>query len=251
MRILVSNDDGIDAPGLEYLAQAAAEFGEVFIIAPDRERSASSHSLTIHRPLRIFKKGERKFALDGTPTDCVNLGIKEILRDTPPDLVVSGINRGQNVGDDITYSGTVAAALEGALLKIPSMAISLVTDDKKAPNYVPAAYVAKKIIQKMITDTIPADVVLNINVPNIEGDRIDDFEITRMGKRHYEDAISEKIDPRGRKYYWIGAAGTRFEEDISESDCVAVRNGKVSITPIRLDLTHENFFEKMKSEWKL
>ncbi|MFH1262403.1 MAG: 5'/3'-nucleotidase SurE [Pseudomonadota bacterium] len=249
MRILISNDDGIDAPGLASLAEAMSEFGECFISAPDRERSGAGHSLTLHRPIRILPRGHRRFATDGTPTDSVSLGVLEILKDHPPDLVVSGINFGANIGDDVTYSGTLAAALEGAILGIPAIAFSLAASMTEEPNFAPAAYFARKLVRQVLVHALPRGAVLNVNVPNMEGDRIDDYQITRLGRRRYAGAIAEKIDPRGKKYYWIGAEELGFD-DIPGSDSNAIRLGKVSITPIRLDITHEECIEELK-KWSL
>lgn len=249
MRILVSNDDGIGAPGIQVLADAMAPFGDVYVVAPDRERSGAGHSLTLHRPLRIFHRGSRRFAVDGTPTDSVSLGVLEILKDQPPDLVVSGINYGANIGDDVTYSGTVAAALEGAILGIPSIAFSLTVALGDEANFKPVAYFVQKLIPKILKDSLPKGVLLNVNVPNISGDRIDEFEVTRLGKRRYAGAIAEKMDPRGEKYYWVGAEELGFD-DIPGSDSNAIRLNRVSITPIRLDMTHEEYLKEFQT-WQL
>ncbi len=235
--------------GLRFLSEAMSSFGDVFVVAPDRERSGAGHSLTLHRPLRIHSRGHRRFAVDGTPTDCVNLAIKELLKDELPALVVSGINNGANLGDDITYSGTVSAALEGALLGVPSVAISLVSTNDETPNFIPAAEVARKVVASVLKQKLPRDVVLNVNVPDVTGGRIEAFEITRMGKRHYGDAILEKIDPRGKKYYWIGGEDLGFD-DAPGSDCNAILQKKVSITPIRLDYTHDLYLDILK-KWEL
>jgi len=250
MRILISNDDGVDAPGLNFLAEKMQAFGEVFVVAPDRERSGCSHSLTLLDPLRIHKLADRRYSIDGTPTDCVNLALKTILKDKLPDLVLSGINRGPNLGDDITYSGTVAAALEGALMGIPSAAFSLAMNPGDTANYEPAVYFAAKLVQKFTVEKWPCEVLLNVNVPNVKGDRIDDYEVTRMGRRHYSFEVAERVDPRKRRYYWIGADDFGCQ-NTPESDCLAVKCGKVSVTPLRFDLTHDIYLEKMKHEWKL
>lgn len=249
MRLLISNDDGIDALGLHALEEAVRSFGDTYVVAPDRERSGAGHSLTLHRPLRIQPRGPRRFAIDGTPTDCVNLGVLEILKDKAPDWVLSGINFGANLGDDVTYSGTVAAALEGALLGIPSIAFSLTTSFGEEANFAPATHFARKLVQQVVTSGLPKGVVLNVNIPNIEGSRIDDYEITRLGKRRYAGAIEEKIDPRGKKYYWVGAEELGFD-DIPGSDSNAVRLNKVSITPIRLDVTHVEYLDEFR-KWRL
>ncbi len=249
MRILVSNDDGIHAPGLAALAQAMEKFGEVFVVAPDRERSGAGHSLTLHRPLRIHARKDHWFAIDGTPTDCVSLGILEVMADELPQLVVSGINRGPNLGDDVTYSGTVAAALEGALLNVPSISFSLVAKDENASDFVPGAAFAQRVVQEVLQKGLPSDLILNVNIPDLEGKTVEEYEFTKLGKRRYAGAIAEKIDPRGRKYYWIGAEEIPFD-DAPGTDCNAIRTGKASITPIRLNVTHEAFLSTIK-EWKL
>jgi len=249
MRILISNDDGIDAQGLQVLADAMEPFGTVYVIAPDRERSASSHSLTLHRPIRIHPRGKRRFAVDGTPTDCVNLGILEILKDEPPALVVAGVNHGPNLGDDVIYSGTVSAALEGALLGVPSVAISLTVLNDEETNFEPATKFIRRLIRKVLQKTLHKGMILNVNIPNIQGTDIQNYEITRLGKRRYAGAIAEKIDPRGRKYYWIGGESLGFDDNPG-SDCNAIKNEKISITPIRLDLTHDECLGDLK-EWNL
>jgi 5'-nucleotidase len=247
-RILVSNDDGINAPGLNALAGAMAEFGEVWVVAPDRERSGAGHSLTLQRPLRIHPMGERRFSVDGTPTDCVNLALKEILRASPPDLVVSGINDGPNLGDDITYSGTVSAALEGTLLGVPSVAFSVAGTRDEPSNFLPAAHFARRLVRWLLGKKLPDDVLLNVNVPNVTGEQADAYEWTRMGKRRYGEAIPERVDPRGRKYYWIGGDELDFD-DLPGTDGDAIRKGRISVTPIRLDLTHDRYLETFRREW--
>jgi 5'-nucleotidase len=249
MRILISNDDGIDAQGRHALEEAVAPYGDVYVVAPDRERSGAGHSLTLHRPIRIFHRGTRRFATDGTPTDSVSLGVLEILKDGPPDLVVSGINYGANIGDDVTYSGTVAAALEGAILGIPSIAFSLTVSFGEEANFAPAIYFVRKLVDQVQQRSLPKGTLLNVNVPNIEGTRIDDYEITRLGKRRYSGAIAEKIDPWGKKYYWVGAEELGFD-DIPGSDSNAIRLKKVSITPIRLDMTNEETIQEFRT-WRL
>ncbi|HLG21127.1 MAG TPA: 5'/3'-nucleotidase SurE [Bdellovibrionota bacterium] len=249
MRILLSNDDGIDAPGIKALEEALSSFGNLFVVAPDRERSGAGHSLTLHRPLRIHAQGDRRYAVDGTPTDCVNLAIREILKEKRPDIVVSGINQGPNLGDDVIYSGTVAAALEGALMGVPSIAISLAVQSEDVPNFLPAAHFAKRVVKKILDEDLPKDVILNINVPNITQTSVDQYEVTRLGKRHFADVVEEKIDPRGKKYYWVGSEELGFD-DIPGSDCNAIAAGRVSITPVLLDHTHERYLEVLR-KWPL
>ncbi|GAM11365.1 5'-nucleotidase SurE [Geobacter sp. OR-1] len=244
MKILVTNDDGINAVGLAHLAEAMAEIGEVAVVAPDREMSAVGHSLTLHHPLRAHCLGERRFAVDGTPTDCVNLGIHSLL-DFTPDLVVSGINRGGNLGDDVTYSGTVSAAMEATLMGIPAIAVSLVTM-ADGENYPSAAKVAQEIARNLLRNGLPVDTFLNVNVPDLPYDRLGKTLVTIQGKRRYDGTIVDKVDPRGRNYYWIGTADLKFN-DIEGSDYHAVSRGHVSVTPLHLDLTNHSSIPKIAS----
>jgi 5'-nucleotidase len=230
--ILVTNDDGIAAPGLHVLARGLAALGEVTIIAPDREQSASSHALTLHRPLRVNRQGERLYSVDGTPTDCVNLGILNLLAERPR-LVVSGINRGMNLGDDITYSGTVAAAFEGTLLGIPSFAISQEVEEGEEA-FDRAAGVAALLARRILDRPLPAGTLLNVNVPRAE---LKGTRLTRQGRRTYHQGVVERTDPSGRQYYWLGGIPPRWDDD-PDSDFAAIREGYVSLTPLHLDLTH-------------
>jgi len=216
------------------LAEALRELGSVYVVAPDRERSAAGHSLTLSHPLRVERVGTRIYAVDGTPTDCVNLAVNGILRGKKVSLVASGINKGGNMGDDITYSGTVSAAMEGTLLGIPSIAVSLVS--RNHFRFESSARFTCEVAKKVLRDGIPKDTLLNINVPNVDSKEIRGVRVTRQGKRIYGDAIVEKRDPRGRKYYWIG--GDSLErEDIPGSDLEAVEERFVSVTPLQLDMT--------------
>lgn len=233
--ILVSNDDGVRSEGIGTLAEALKELGTVYVVAPDRERSAAGHSLTLSHPLRVEKLGPRVYSVDGTPTDCVNLGVNGILRGKRIDLFVAGINKGANLGDDITYSGTVSAAIEGTLLGIPSIAVSLVTRNRF--RFDVAAEYALQVAKKVLRKGLPGDTLLNVNVPNVPREEIRGVRVTRQGKRVYGDLIVEKRDPRGRKYYWIG--GDRLHsEEIPGSDLEAIEGNCVSITPVHLDLTN-------------
>jgi len=232
--ILVSNDDGIRAAGIRSLAAALESVGEVWIVAPDREQSAASHSLSLHRPLRVEQLGPRRYAVDGTPTDCVNLAINGIMSKRP-DLVVSGINHGANMGDDITYSGTVSAAMEGTLLRIPSIAVSLVW--REDLDFTAAAQFAQRLAISVLEHGLPRDTLLNVNVPSIPGSQLRGYLITRQGKRKYGDAIVEKVDPRGKKYYWIGGEDLGFVA-AEGTDFTAVEGGYISVTPLHMDLTN-------------
>jgi len=232
--VLVSNDDGIRAAGIQALASALSDLGEVWVVAPDREQSAVSHALSLHSPLRADEIGPRQFAVDGTPTDCIILGVNQILPERPS-LIVSGINHGGNLGDDITYSGTVSAAIEGTLLGIPSIAVSLVV--RGAADYGPAASFARRLSESVVEQGLPDDTLLNVNVPAVPAEDLRGFAVTRQGKRRYSDAIVEKVDPRGRKYYWIGGDDAGFVR-AEGSDCTAVESGMISVTPLHLDLTN-------------
>lgn len=243
-RILISNDDGINSEGIHQLHDILKKLGEVYIVAPDRDQSAVSHSLSLFRPLRLDRISEYVYSVDGTPTDCVNLAINGILRDKKPDLVVSGINKGENLGDDITYSGTVSAAMEGTLLGIPSIAISLA--GRGEFNFDNALEHAELIAKYVLENGLPTDTLLNVNIPGIPKDQHRGIMITKQGKRLYDEPIVEKVDPRGRKYYWIGGDELGFVH-IDKSDIVAVREGYISVTPISLDFTNHNYLETLKS----
>ena len=234
MSILLSNDDGIASEGLTALQESLASLDDVWVIAPNRDQSAVSHSLTLHRPLRIEQRGPRAFAVDGTPTDCVNLALNGILQERPR-LVISGINRGANLGDDITYSGTVSAAMEGTLLGVPAIAVSLVAEERF--DFGPAAAFTRRLATLVLHDNLPPDTLLNVNVPGLPADQIKGFALTRQGKRRYGDVVVEKVDPRGKKYYWIGGGPLDFV-DAEGTDFSAVHRGLISITPLHLDLTN-------------
>jgi 5'-nucleotidase len=234
VRILISNDDGIRAAGIRALEAALAPLGDVWVVAPDREQSAASHSLSLYRPLRVEQLDERHFAVDGTPTDAVNLAINGIMK-VRPDLMVSGINHGGNLGDDITYSGTVSAAMEGTLLGVPAIAVSLAARDSL--EFGPAAEFAARVAAVVGERGLPRDTLLNVNVPGLPLDQLRGWRITRQGKRRYGDAIVEHLDPRGRKYYWIGGDDLGFVPG-EGTDCTAVADGFISLTPLHLDLTN-------------
>jgi 5'-nucleotidase len=244
MKILLTNDDGIDAPGIKALAVALENIGDITLIAPDRERSAIGHALTLHHPLRATQTGNNSYAVDGTPTDCINLGIHCLMADKP-DLVISGINNGGNLGDDITYSGTVSAAMEATLMGIPSFAVSLVTNGINS-NYHVAAQFAAQLAMIVNNNGLPNDTFLNVNIPDIPSKQILSPVITTQGRRRYEGTIIDKIDPRGRNYYWIGSVEMNFLE-IEGSDYHAVTNGHISITPLHLDFTNYNSISILKN----
>lgn len=248
MLILVSNDDGIYADGIQILAETLKKIARVVVVAPDREKSAASHSLTLHRPLRILEVKKNYFAVTGTPADCVNLGVNEILDRKKPDLIVSGVNHGGNLGDDVHYSGTVSAALEGAMMGIPSIAVSLVLRDGK-PYFKPAANFAAKLARRVLKEGLPKGIVLNVNAPNLPQSKLKGHVFCKLGKRNYSDIIVEKLDPRKKKYYWIGGDEIGYE-NIPGSDCNAILERKISITPIKVDMTDYPFLEKIRS-WKV
>lgn len=229
-RILVTNDDGVFSEGIKLLAAALEPFGEVTVVAPDREQSAMGHAVTLQRPLRLRQIGERVYSVDGTPTDCVNLGVLWLMKDDPPDLVVSGINFGLNLGDDVTYSGTVSATFEGTLLGIPSVAFS--QEVAKPFSFVAGAEFAARLIGILLQNELPADLLLNVNFP-ARGFR--GVRVTKLGKRRYQQAVVEKLDPQGREYYWI--AGTPVWTKSKGSDQDAIAEEYISITPLHLDLT--------------
>jgi 5'/3'-nucleotidase len=246
MKILITNDDGVSSEGLRVLADTMKALGEVYVVAPDRERSAAAHSLTLHRPLRVEEVAPRIYATDGTPVDCVNLAVYGILKGHP-DLVISGINNGPNLGEDLVYSGTVSAAFEATFLGIPAFAISLAA--REAFRYQAAANFALKVAGHIIHNGLPQDTFLNINVPNVEEDKIRSYKITHQGKRVFADAVVEKLDPRGKKYYWIGGEDQGFQE-ITGTDFHAVANDYISITPLCVDLTNRAAVRELEG-WRL
>ena len=232
-RILITNDDGIHSPGIHALADALRPLGEVIVVAPLTEASAIGHALTLRRPLRLEHVGHRRCAVDGTPTDCVNLGIAQVLKGMP-DLVVSGINKGWNLGDDVTYSGTVAGAMEGALLGIPSMAVSLHYPRERVElDFTQAARVAAEIAARILQNGLPTRVFLNVNVPSVEAKGI---KVTVQASRNHITSIGERTDPKGRPYYWI-EEGQNDWQPHDRSDYQAVRDGYISVTPLQPDLT--------------
>ena len=241
MRLLLSNDDGVHAPGLAALAAAFPD-DEVWIVAPDREQSASSHSISLHRPLRIVEVGPRRFSVDGTPTDAVYMALNLLMRERRPDLVISGVNHGPNLGTDVLYSGTVAAAMEGALLGCHAVAVSLASAPPHAFEH--AVAFAAALGRHIVRTPPPAPVLLNVNVPPgpVKG-----YRFARLGRRTYGNEVVENRDPRGRKYYWIGGEGA-VNEDIPHSDCNCVfQDGLVSVTPLHLDWSHDALLSQMKN----
>lgn len=240
-RILVTNDDGIQAPQLAQLASALETVGDVWVYAPDRQQSAVGHGVSLHRPLRVTEVRDQWFMVDGTPTDCVMLAVRRLLGGRP-DLVVSGVNPGANLGDDVTYSGTVAGAYEGMLLGIPAFAVSDVSYTPRFSDT--AAQVAALLADWVLEHGIPQDTVLNVNVPDTPLEQLRGVAVTRMGRRTYQDEIVERIDPRGGAYYWIGGAEPSHVAE-SGTDFEAIEEGKVSITPLRRNLTNEGLLDPL------
>ncbi|MEY6430889.1 5'/3'-nucleotidase SurE [Thioalkalicoccus limnaeus] len=244
MRILVSNDDGYQSPGLAALADALAPLGDIVVVAPERDRSGASHSLTLDVPLRAVRAANGFIRVDGTPTDCVHLAITGLL-DQEPDLVVAGINHGPNLGDDVIYSGTVAAATEGRFLGLPAMAVSMDAFDPR--HLATGARVAAELVARLRHTRLQTDVILNVNVPDRPYDQIRGFAATRLGHRHRAEPVTMAHDPRGRPIYWVGPAGP--EQDAGPgTDFHAVRHGFVSITPLQVDLTRHSSIGVLE-EW--
>ncbi len=237
-RILISNDDGIESPGIKLLEKVARQLSDdVWVVAPEQEQSGASHSLTTRRPLRLREVARRRYVVDGTPTDCVLLAVKRLLRDQLPDLVLSGINAGSNVGEDLTYSGTVAAAMEATLLGIPAMALSQDYRDGQPVPWETGEAFATETIRRLLRLSWPDSTLYNINFPSVAPTEVSGFAVTNQGKRAIADNLTEGVDPRGRPYYWIGpvreAGGSEPGTDVA-----ALGDSKVSITPIYLDLTN-------------
>ena len=245
MNILLSNDDGYQAPGLQVLAAELAGIGEIHVVAPDRDRSGASNSLTLDSPIRAKQADSGFFCVDGTPTDCVHLAITGLL-ESEPDMVVSGINSGANMGDDVLYSGTVAAAMEGRFLGYPAIAVSMATEGERPQHYATAARVALELVQRVMAGTLPADTILNVNVPDVPWDELRGMQATRLGHRHKSEPVIKELDPRGRPVYWVGPVGP--EQDSGPgTDFHAVRSGYVSITPLDVDLTRYDAIDGIAS----
>jgi len=245
-RILVCNDDGVESPGIKLLARIARGLArDVWVVAPEVEQSGASHSLTLQRPLRIRKLGPRRFAVDGTPTDCVLLAVNGVLKDRRPDLVLSGINAGGNVGEDVTYSGTIAAAMEATLLGVPAIALSQSAGDDRKLSWACAAALAPRVIRRLARLPWPRETLFNVNFPDRSPPQVRGIVAAAQGGRKIGDHLLERLDPRGRPYYWIGPqrdeARTRAGSDVR-----ALAEGKVAVTPIFLDLTNRRALAKLK-----
>ena len=249
-RVLISNDDGINAPGLKLLENILTNMvGEVWIVSPESEQSATSHSLTLRRPLRIRKISKFRYAVDGTPTDSVLIGVNELMKEAPPDLMLSGINRGANVGEDVTYSGTVAAAMEATLLGVPSIALSQVFTDGHSVKWATARNWAPKVLRMLCEEPLPSGVLINVNFPDVAASKVCGIEFTSQGCRKIGSDLVSGVDPRGEPYHWIGAQ-RRQERYRAGSDLEAIQRGVISVTPLSMDLTHLETLKKLRSKFK-
>ena len=247
MKLLVSNDDGYQAAGLICLVEAlktVSDIQKVYVVAPDRNRSGASNSLTLESPIRPQTAENGFVYVDGTPTDCVHLAITGLL-DDEPDMVISGINAGANMGDDVLYSGTVAAAMEGRFLGLPAIAVSL--NGQKGAHYETAARAVVVLLERLRKDPLPADSILNVNVPDVPWEALEGFEVTRLGRRHKSEPVVKMLDPRGNEVYWVGPVGA--EQDAGKgTDFHAVRHNRVSLTPLNVDLTRYDVMDQI-SHW--
>jgi 5'-nucleotidase len=244
MRFLITNDDGILAQGIECLCAAAEPLGEVTVVAPDREQSATSHSLTLHHPLRPVRRGERRWQVDGTPTDCVMLAL-EALMPNRPDFVLSGINHGQNMGEDVLYSGTVAAAMEGLALGVPSIAISFAGGDLRAD----VSQLKQQVTVLTSLPHFPANTLFNVNLPAVPANAVKGVKLTRLGRRVYSQSVAPMKDPWGRQIYWIGGGDISWTGEL-DSDFRAIEDGYVSVTPLHLDRTHYGVLDEAATWWR-
>lgn len=250
MKFLVSNDDGVNANGIKVLATMLKGLGEVVVFAPNRDRSGASNSLTLDRPIRVEKIDQNIYSVHGTPTDCVHLAVTGVLKNEP-DMVVSGINNAANLGDDVLYSGTVAAAIEGRDLGLPAIAVSIVlnsyTEENRHRHYQTATHFLKKIIEHVVSHPLPKDTILNVNVPNLPIEQIKGMKITRLGNRHKAENAVPTTNPRGFKMYWIGPAGPEADAGVG-TDFHAVKNHYVSISPIQIDMTKHDLIDRLE-QW--
>lgn len=246
LRILVTNDDGINAPGLRVLERIARTLStDVWVVAPETNQSGASHSLTMHRPLRIRKVSRRRFAVDGTPTDCVLLALQIVIKDGPVDLVLSGVNHGANLGEDVTYSGTIAAAMEATLFNVPAIALSQSCRNGHPVKWATVEHYAPGIISRLFAIQWMKDLLFNVNFPDVVAASVNGMRVTAQGKRKLGDDLLERIDPRGQPYVWIG--GLRAEEAHPDgTDLHAVAEGFISVTPVHMDMTHRASFERLR-----
>ncbi|GAM55177.1 5-nucleotidase surE [Vibrio ishigakensis] len=242
MKILISNDDGVHAEGIQTLANALKDIAEIVVVAPDRNRSGASNSLTLESPLRVNEIKPNVFSVQGTPTDCVHFALNELMKDDYPDLVLSGINHGANLGDDVLYSGTVAAAMEGHFLGVQAIAISLVGKT----HFDTAARIARELVLQHRSNPIPTNRLINVNVPDVPFEELGTTEVTRLGARHHAENMIKQLDPRGQQIYWLGPPGK--EQDAGHgTDFYAIEQGQVSVTPLQVDLTAHESLPSMKA----
>ena len=251
MRLLLSNDDGILARGLAALERAASPLGDVYVVAPDREQSATSHSLTMHHPLRPVQISERRWQVDGTPTDCVMLALEALLPERP-DFVLSGVNHGPNMGEDVLYSGTVAAAMEGLALGVPAIAFSFAGSVLRADALLDehVSTIERILRHLMSLPTFPASTLLNVNIPPIAADAVKGVRLTRLGRRVYSESLTKMKDPWGRPIYWIGGGSVSWQGSTADSDFQAIADGYVSVTPLHLDLTNTDILNTAEQWWR-
>lgn len=242
LRVLLSNDDGVHAQGIHALADELKAIAEVTIVAPDRNRSGASNSLTLEQPLRVTEIADRAYSVQGTPTDCVHFALNELMKDDLPDLVLSGINHGANLGDDVLYSGTVAAAMEGHFLGVQAIAFSLVGKQ----NFQSAAKIARRLVEQHLQRPIPTNRLLNVNIPDLSLDELGEIEVTRLGARHHAESMIKQKDPRGHDIYWLGPPGKEQDAGLG-TDFYAIEQGRVSITPLQVDLTAHESLRAMDS----
>lgn len=246
-RVLLANDDGIQAPGLRLLERVMRGLvKEVWVVAPESEQSAASHSLTMRRPLYIRKAGRRRYSVDGTPTDCILLAVHRVMRDNPPDLIISGINRGGNLGEDATYSGTVAAAREGTMLGFPAVALSQLYDDGRPVPWETAERWTPDVLRRLAAAGWPPGVLINVNFPAVPAIEVRGIEVARAGRRKIGGSMVEGVDPRGEPFFWIGG-GRREDRGLKGTDLEAVHRGIIAISPLSLELTHEPSVSSLRS----
>lgn len=247
-RILITNDDGINAPGLKVLEKVAKSLTkDVWVVAPETEQSGAGHSLTLTQPLRMRRVGTRRYAVSGSPTDCVLFAVCKLMADDPPDLVLSGVNRGANIGDDVTYSGTVAAAMEATILELPAIALSQETNDEKVAHWPTAARYAPDVVRKLVAAGWSSDVFMNVNFPDCSPDEVAGMSVVAQGRRKAGYEIRELVDPRLLKYYWIGPAVAR-EPRAGNTDYQAMDRREIAITPLHMDLTHRGALRTLKKK---
>lgn len=250
LRIVLSNDDGIHAPGLKVLENIANQLSDdVWVVAPEAEQSGAAHSITLDRPLRIRKISQRRYCVDGTPTDCMALGLMKIMADIKPDLMLSGVNHGSNLGEDVTYSGTVAAAMEATLLDVPSIALSQCTDGSEFIKWNTAEHFAPDLIRKLMSIGWPKDVLINLNFPNVTKEEVTGIKVVKHGLREGSGDITEWHDPKGKPFYWLLSALRFNHTDDEDTDLIAIRDGHITITPLHLDLTHYKTLEMLKKHF--